>query len=181
MLPLILNLAVTFAKVGMFTFGSGYAMLALLQQEVLHRRAWLTPQEFADIVSVAEVTPGPIMVNIATFVGYKVAGLPGVLAANAGLITPPIMAILLLTMVYLRYSDQRWLRAALSGLRPVVVALILVAVVRLAQASFPGGSSWRLVLTAALFTAAFAAVYLRWASPIWAALAGIAVGLLFFR
>jgi chromate transporter len=85
----LLNIYLSFAKVGLFTFGGGYAMLPLIESDIIQKRGWLSMAEFTDIVGIAEVTPGPIAVNSATFVGYRLAGIVGGLVATLGVITPP--------------------------------------------------------------------------------------------
>ncbi len=96
---LLLQLALTFAKVGLFTFGSGYAMLALMERELVQRHMWLTTEQFADVVSVAEITPGPITVNMATFVGYRIAGYLGAVVATMGLIVEVKSVLLFITVL----------------------------------------------------------------------------------
>ncbi|MCL6450336.1 MAG: chromate transporter [Acetobacteraceae bacterium] len=171
----VLELAWVFARVGLFTFGSGYAMLGLLEREAVVRHAWLSAREFADVVAIAEVTPGPIMVNMATFVGYKVARVPGALMATLGLVLPPILAILVIAVLYLRFRQNRLLEAALAGLRPVVLALILAAVLRLGRVAM---ADWRGLV---LFVAALAAAAAFQVHPIAVALGGVVAGLALFR
>ncbi|MEW6523793.1 MAG: chromate transporter [Bacillota bacterium] len=168
-------LLTTFARVGLFTFGSGYAMLALLQQEVIDRYAWLTPEEFTDVVAIAEITPGPIMVNLATFVGYRQAGVPGAAAATLGLILPPILAILIISRFYTQLRGHPTVEAVFRGLRPVIAGLIGVAVLRMARTSIV--DAWGAIL----FLGVIVLVYFFRVSPVLAALGGIAAGIIFFR
>ena len=92
----LLHIYLSFAKVGLFTFGGGYAMLPLIESDIIQKRGWLTMAEFTDMVAIAEITPGPIAVNSATFVGYKLAGIIGGIVATLGVITPSIVIVLAL-------------------------------------------------------------------------------------
>lgn len=173
-MPILLQLALAFARAGLLTFGSGYAMLALLEREVVHARSWLTIGQFADVVAVSEITPGPITVNLATFVGYRLAGLPGAIAATGGLIAAPMAVLLIIAHNYAAVREAPWVDSTFQALRPVVTALILFAVYRMGAASI---SDWR---TAALFIAAFVALLLR-IHPAYVALGGTAAGILLMR
>lgn len=163
------QLALSFARAGMFTFGSGYAMLALIQREVVEQHAWLTASQFADLVAVAEVTPGPLTINMATFVGYRLAGLPGALTATLGLITGPMIALIIIARYYSSLRDLPAVDTVFRALRPVVTALILFAVFRLGRTSI---SDWR---TGLLFVAAIIALSLR-VHPLWVAVGGTVLG-----
>lgn len=165
----LLQLALSFARAGLFTFGSGYAMLALIEREVVQRFGWLTPSQFADVVAISEVTPGPLTINMATFVGYRMAGLRGALAATLGLIAGPMFALLVIAHFYGRFRDLPGIDLAMRALRPVVTALILFAVFRMGRASI---SDWR---TAMLFLGGLVALALR-VHPLWVAIGGTAVG-----
>ena len=114
----------TFCKIGIFNFGGGYAMLALIQNEVVEKNGWMTSAEFTDIVATSQVTPGPIGINAATFVGSKVAGIPGSIAATAGFVFPSVFIVLFLGYLYYKYGNVGSIRGILNGLRPAVVALI---------------------------------------------------------
>lgn len=126
---LILQLYISFVKIGFFAYGGGYVMLSLIEKEIIRNQGWLTLPQFIDIVALAEVTPGPIAVNSATFVGYKVAGVWGSAAATLGVITPAIILVLIVARVLQNKSDHPVVKALFAGLRPAVIALILSAVV----------------------------------------------------
>jgi chromate transporter len=170
----LIRLALSFAKAGLFTFGSGYAMLALLQKEIVEVNGWLTPEQFADVVSLAEITPGPITVNMATFVGYKIAGIPGSISATLGLIIGPIIIILIAAKYYLQFRNHPWIESAFKGLRPTVAALITTAVIKLGKTSF---IDYRTIL---IFIIVLASVYILKINPIIMALLGILAGIIFF-
>ncbi|MGI6262589.1 MAG: chromate transporter [Succiniclasticum sp.] len=120
----ILALFLSFAKVGLFCVGGGYASLPLIQEEVVARHAWMTMNEFVDIFTISQMTPGPIGINAATFVGAKVAGIPGSVSATAGFVFPSVIIVLLLAFLYYRYGNVGPIRGVLNALRPAVVALI---------------------------------------------------------
>ena len=128
---IVFQLFYVFMKIGVFTFGSGYAMLALAEKELVQINQWLTPDQFSDAVALAEVTPGPIMVNLATFVGIKQHGIPGALMATLGLITPPIIAIIIITKFYMDYRDHPTVEKIFNGLRPAIVGLIITVIIKL--------------------------------------------------
>lgn len=133
---MVLTLFLTFAKIGLFTFGGGYAMIPLIQKEIIEAHAWLTMKEFVDIIAIAEMTPGPVAVNSATFVGYKLAGVPGAAAATGGVILPSFVIIVAFATLFLRYKDAPAVKAVFKGLRPAVTALIAAAAISLVRASF---------------------------------------------
>lgn len=140
-----------FLRMGFFTIGGGYALLPLIQKEVVSN-AWLTPNEFADILAISEVTPGPISVNAATFVGYRIAGIPGALVATFSLVLPSFIIIVLLGKFIRRWMEEPYVARFFSGLRPAVTGTIAGAVVVLTEIMlFPNGMAawtgmdWRFV------------------------------------
>lgn len=122
-----LQLFLSFLKVGAFSFGGGYAALPLIQGEVIHKYHWLSTGQFMDLITISQMTPGPIAVNSATFVGMQLAGLPGALAATAGCIFPSCILVTFLAWLYLRYKNGNLMNGVLQTLRPAVVALIAAA------------------------------------------------------
>lgn len=119
-----LQLFFSFLQVGLFSIGGGYAAMPLIQSQVVELHPWLTLQEFTDLVTIAEMTPGPIAINAATFVGIRIAGVPGAVIATLGCIAPSLVLVSLLAYLYNRYRDLSVLQTVLACLRPVVVALI---------------------------------------------------------
>lgn len=140
----------TFLKIGLFTIGGGYAMIPLMEREIITGQGWLTAAEFLDIVAIAEVTPGPLAINAATFIGYRLGGFGGSLLATLGVITPSLV-ILLLFGTFLKRSilDPRADRF-LRGLRPALVALIALAVITLGRAALIDVPT--ILIAAGLFT-----------------------------
>lgn len=122
-----LQLFLCFLQVGMFSIGGGYAAMPLIQSLIVEERGWITMQEFLDLITIAEMTPGPINVNSATFVGITVAGIPGAIAATLGCIFPALFLVTLLAYIYYRYKNLSVLQSILASLRPAVVALIASA------------------------------------------------------
>jgi chromate transporter len=122
-----------FFRVGLFGFGGGYAMIPLIQREIVELRGWLDITEFADLVAIAEMTPGPIAVNAATFIGYQQMGIVGAVSATAGVIMPALLIMLVLSYVFTRYSCVPMLHNGLLGVRPAVVALIITAALAMSR------------------------------------------------
>lgn len=122
-----LQLFLSFLQVGLFSIGGGYAAMPLIQAQVVEGHGWLTMSEFTDLITIAEMTPGPIAVNSATFVGIRIAGIPGAVIATVGCITPSLFIVTLLAYVYYRYNKLSALQSVLGALRPAVVALIASA------------------------------------------------------
>lgn len=126
---MLIQLFISFFTIGFFSYGGGYAMIPLIEREIVMTKAWLTAGEFIDILAIAEVTPGPIAINSATFVGFKLAGVGGSVAATAGVVAPSLIVIMLLAWLFLRYEGAPQLKAAFAAIRPAVVILILMAAV----------------------------------------------------
>lgn len=122
-----IQLFLSFIQVGMFSIGGGYAAMPLIQSQVVQRHGWLTMSEFTDLITIAEMTPGPIAVNSATFVGIRIAGVPGAMVATFGCILPSCIIVSILAMIYYRYKNISALQNVLGTLRPAVVALIAAA------------------------------------------------------
>ena len=123
----LLQLFVSYLKIGFFGFGGGYAMLSLIHSEVVVRNGWLTNGEFSDIVAVSQMTPGPIAINSATYIGYEVAGVLGSVVATVAVCLPALTIMMLITRFFLRLRDNRYVRGVVMGMRPVVVGMIAAA------------------------------------------------------
>lgn len=122
-----LTLFLTFLKIGAFTFGGGYAMLPLIQREVVDKRGWITNDDILEVVAIAESTPGPIAVNAATFVGYRTCGVFGALLATVGVVLPSFVVILAISFVLREFESLTAVQYAFCGIRAGVLALILKA------------------------------------------------------
>ncbi len=132
----LLRLFLVFAKIGTFTFGGGYAMLPMLQRELVESYKWVDDNELMDYFAIGQCTPGVIAVNTATFVGYKLKKISGAIAATLGVVTPSIIIITIIALLLKNFADNEYVIHALAGIRICVVALIASAVVKLAKKSF---------------------------------------------
>lgn len=122
-----LQLFLSFLQIGAFSFGGGYAAMPLIQQQVVNLHHWMTVKEFTDLITISQMTPGPIAVNSATFVGTQIAGIPGALVATAGCVLPSCILVTLLAKLYFKYRDMKMMQGILGSLRPAVVSMIAAA------------------------------------------------------
>lgn len=135
-----LPLFFSFFQIGLMAFGGGLASMRLIEEQVVHLHRWLSLGEFADLVTIAEMTPGPIAINAATFVGMRIKGFPGALIATTGVLLPSIMIVALLAFLYARYKNLSIMDGILQGLRPAIVAMILSAGITILQLALFGDS-----------------------------------------
>ena len=170
----ISSLFLSFCRIGAFTFGGGYAMLPMLEREVVERRQWATQEELLNYFAIGQCTPGLIAVNTATFIGHKQRGILGGIVATLGVVTPSFVIILLLAMLFQSIAHLAWVQHAFAGIRVAVCALILHTVVRLIR------SNVKNIPGIAICAAAFVLVACLGVSPVFvvlgAALFGIAAG-----
>ena len=159
----------SFFKIGLFTFGGGYAMVPLIEAEIIERRRWLPQGEFLDLLTLAQSSPGPIAVNTSVFIGYKVRGLRGAAAALLGTVTPSFVIILVIAVFFAGIRHHPVVDAAFKGMRPAVVALIIGPVLSLSR-----GMHWTMLVVIA--ASALAIWWLDW-SPIWILAAAAALGI----
>lgn len=157
---ILFKLFATFFKIGLFSFGGGYAMLPMIQQEVVTINKWVDPKEFVDIVAISQATPGPISVNMATYVGYKVDTVVGSIFATLGVIMPSIIIMLIITRFFVKFKDNKYMEYAFKGLRPATVGLIAAAAILVAFGSF---IDYKSII---IFIAAFIASYKYKLDPI---------------
>ena len=134
-----LQLFLSFLQIGLFSFGGGYAAMPLIQDQVVTAHGWLPMPEFTDLIPISQMTPGPIAVNSATFVGMKIAGVPGAIAATVGCVFPSCVIVTLLARLYLKYRDMSLLQGILGSLRPAVVAMVAAAGISILITAFWGG------------------------------------------
>lgn len=141
---MIFSLFLSFFQIGLLSFGGGYAALPMIQHQVVDLHGWLSMTEFTDLITISQMTPGPIAINAATFVGIKIAGPIGAMAATTGCVLPSCVIVTVIAWFYLRYRQMEGLQIVLNTLRPAVIALIAVSgVTILAQSLFGGGAmSW---------------------------------------
>ncbi len=181
-----LELFWSYFQIGLFSIGGGYAAMPLIQEQVVDIHGWLTMAQFGDIVTIAEMTPGPIAVNSATFVGTKVAGLPGAIVSTLGCVLPSCAIVMALAFVYYRFRGLSIVQGVLAGLRPAVIAMIASAGLNLFLSAVYGSS----VLPADLlsidaialmiFVAAFAVLRIFKINPIAVMASSGAVGFILY-
>lgn len=161
----------SFFKIGSFTFGGGFAMIPLIEREMIDRRGWVERKDFLELLTLAQSAPGPIALNSAVFVGYKVAGYKGAFSSVAGVVLPSFIIILLIAVYFSDIRDNRYVEAAFKGMRPAVIALIAAPILNLAR----GMRLWE--ITVAVVSALI--VWLMGVSPIWFIIAGAAAGIIY--
>lgn len=185
-----LRLFWTFFKIGLFGFGGGYGMLSLIQSEVVGKQAWISSSEFTDIVAISQMTPGPIGINSATYVGYKAlenagaertGAVAGSLLASFSLMLPSFMLMLLISAFFMRYKDHKAVQTVLSWLRPIVVGMLAAAVLLLLNTENLGVAlTPQFFISIGLLSGAFLATYVWKAGPIKVIIAaGILGGLIY--
>jgi chromate transporter len=183
---ILLELFWSFFQVGLFCFGGGYAALPLIQRETVDIHQWLNLQEFADVVTISQMTPGPIGINAATFVGQRVAYLPGSIVATLGFVFPSFLIVIILAMIYYRYRSLALMQGILGGLRPAVVALIASAGLTILLYAFWGGQPVSLhlpdldLVAVGLFAASLIALQFKKSNPILVMLGAGLAGLLLY-
>lgn len=132
-LKLLMSIFITFFKIGPVTFGGGYAMIPLIEKEVVEKRRWLKTKDIADVFAVAESVPGAIAINSATFIGYRLAGVAGAIAALAGVLLPSFIIVVLLSLIFLQVKDHPKIEAAFVAIRASIVALIVYAAIKIGR------------------------------------------------
>ena len=143
------NLFFTFAKIGLFTFGGGYAMIPLIEKEVVDKKKWISGEELLDVIAISESTPGPIAVNAATFIGKKIGGFVGALCATLGVVLPSFIIIVAVSFFFEAFRELRIVRYAFFGIRAGVLALILKALISMFKQSPKELLSYILMISAA--------------------------------
>lgn len=130
-LPVLIDLFLTFARIGLFTFGGGYAMISLIENDCVEKKRWITHDEMMDVTVIAESTPGPIAINCATYVGYKKGRLPGAIIATLGIVLPSFIIIFLISKFFDRFLEITWAANAFRGIKIAVGILIVDAAVKM--------------------------------------------------
>lgn len=130
-MKILSDLFIVFFKIGLFTFGGGYAMLALIEDICVEKKKWITHEEMMDITVIAESTPGPIAINLATYVGYKLRKIPGALIATIGMIIPSFFIVFLISQFLDRFLEIKWVSSAFQGIKIAVAILIIDAAIKM--------------------------------------------------
>ena len=149
------NLFFTFAKIGLFTFGGGYAMIPLIEKEVVDKKKWISSEELLDVIAISESTPGPIAVNAATFIGKKIGGFLGALCATLGVVLPSFIIIVAVSFFFEAFRELRIVRYAFFGIRAGVLALILKALISMFKQSPKEILSYILMIASAVMVIFF--------------------------
>lgn len=184
---ILLDLFLSFFKIGLFTFGGGYAMIPMISDTVASH-GWITTEALIDFIAISESTPGPFAINIATFVGMSQAGWIGAVFSTLGVIMPSFIVILIIARFFLRFSDNKIVKAALSGLRPAVVGLIASATYAIAYATLitrdqpdiRSSLNWKAIVIFVIVLAASRVKPLRKLHPVFLILISAALGIVFY-
>ena len=171
---MLLDLFIAFFKIGAFTFGGGYAMISVIENEIVNKKKWLSDQEFVDMLAMVQSLPGPISINSSVYVGYKQKGVLGAIAAAVGTALPSFIIILLLAIVFTDVNDHPTIEKIFKGIRPAVVALIVAPLIRLAKKT---GITYKTVIIPIV---AALVVWLGNISPIYIII-GAALGGIFYQ
>ncbi|XEC93447.1 chromate transporter [Paenibacillus tarimensis] len=126
---MLVDLFVTFFMIGCVSFGGGYAMIPLIQEEVVGRHGWMTAQQYTDVIAVAGMSPGPIATNAAIFIGYGQAGLLGAALASVAIVLPSFILIVILGMIFFNIERNKWIKSSFYGLRSIITGLIIYAAI----------------------------------------------------
>ena len=171
-MKILMDMFITFFKIGAFTLGGGYAMLPIIQKEVVEKKKWIGETEFLDMVAISQSAPGPLAVNISAFVGQKMKGLMGLITSTLGAILPSFIIIILVASVFLGIENSPVVQRVFQGIRPAVVALIEVPVISMGKTAKVNKKNFIIPLSAAVLVAVFKI------TPIYVILGAAAIGIL---
>lgn len=170
----LLRLFLTFLKIGAFTFGGGYAMIAIIEHEIVEKKHWVSKEDLLDIIAVAESTPGPIAINSATYVGFKVGGVFGSVAATLGVVLPSLVIVFLISLIFDRFLAFKYVGYAFRGIQACVVYLILSAGIKMLKAVEKNPFNITIVCLAVALTVVFSLFAVSFSSIYLILLAGVA-------
>jgi len=173
--PTLFELFLVFAQVSAVTIGGGYVMFPILKREMVDSRNWISDEELVDYYALGQSVPGIIAINTSTLIGYRKRGIPGAIAAAAGMATPSLVVILLISAFFVQYLDNAWVQKAFSGIRAAVVAMIIMAVWNVGKKSVT--TPTKIAIAAGSF---LAIAGLHW-SPILIIVSGAVLGMLLFQ
>lgn len=163
---MILDMFLTFFKIGMFTFGGGYAMIPIIVKEIVEKKNWISNEEFMDAIAIAQASPGSMAVNASIYVGYKLKGIKGAIACLLGTVLPSFFIILIIATFFYKFRDNRIMDKVFLGIRPAIVALIVSAVYQLVKKAGLGYDKLLVSLATVII------IIFLGTSPIWLILAG---------
>lgn len=147
---MLFEMFLTFFKIGAFTFGGGYAMIPIIQEEIAIKRKWMNEDEFLDAIALAQGAPGAVAINVSIYVGYRLKGISGAIIATLGTVLPSFFIILFVAIFFFQYRDNPIIEKVFLGIRPAIVALIVSAVYKLTQTAKLGYIAMAVALVAAL-------------------------------
>lgn len=176
-MKLLLDIVITFIKIQLLSFGGGHASIPVVQNEVVEIKHWMTMQEFSDLLAMDEITPGPLAINCATFVGKKLAGVPGSIAATVGCIIPSCVIALIFSRMYKKYLSNRLFVNELRSLRCLVIALLAVTTISLALGSIYVNNTLK-IWNSLIFLLSFFLLYKYKPNPIYVILLGGVLGII---
>lgn len=162
----------TFFKIGMFTFGGGYAMIPLIEEQVVKEKQWINEVEFLELLSVAQGLPGAMAINLANFIGFKIKGYRGLAMACLGTVMPSFLIILTIAVLMSGFPIMTYLQPAMDGMLPAIAVLIVYSALKL------GKKTPKTVFNGILFVGALVALLIFKISPIWVVLTGVLIGIL---
>ena len=171
---MMLTLFVTFFKIGLFTIGGGYAMIPLIEREVVDRHGWINREDFLDLLAIAQSAPGVFAVNISIFIGYRLRGVRGSIFCALGTVLPSVIIILAIAMFLGQFRENRVVANVLKGIRPAVIALILTPTIRLASDVGLNRWNWWVPLVSALL------IWWLGVSPVWIIFATIVGAVMYY-
>lgn len=171
-MKILMDMFITFFKIGAFTLGGGYAMLPIIQKEVVKKKKWIGETKFLDMVAIYQSAPGPLAVNISAFVGQKMKGLMGLITSTLGAILPSFIIIILVASVFLGIENSPVVQRVFQGIRPAVVALIAVPVISMGKTAKVNKKNFIIPLLAAVLVAVFKI------TPIYVILGAAAIGVI---
>ena len=178
-MKILSDLFIVFFKIGLFTFGGGFAMLALIEDICVEKKKWITHEEMMDITVIAESTPGPIAINLATYVGYKLRKIPGALIATIGMIIPSFFIVFLISQFLDRFLEIKWVSSAFQGIKIAVAILIIDAAIKMIRKMKKKPFQITMMI-AALISMLVINVLALHVSSLVIMLAGAAAGLIFY-
>ena len=173
---ILIKIFLEFFKIGLFTFGGGYAMIPLIEKEIVNKYHWLTMEQFTDLIAISEMTPGPIAVNSATFVGYRVAKFWGAVISTLGVVLPSFLIIWAIATVFFQFQNNPTVQAAFKGLRPAVLGLIIVAALSVGKVSILSGYKSLIIVLGTIIALSIFKIH-----PILVLLISAIVGIVFLK
>ncbi|MBE6052161.1 MAG: chromate transporter [Clostridium sp.] len=171
----LFKMFITFFKIGAFTFGGGYAMIPLIEEEVVNKEKWVDKQEFVDMIVISQSLPGPLALNCSTFIGYKISGVLGAIMAVLGITLPSFLIITLIATYFMRFRDNYYVNLAFKGISAAVPMLVLVGVVSMIQ------NVKKNIENAIILVVALICLVVFKISPVIVTIAGAVYGIIFCR